>query len=59
MMPWKGIKHKDVGEELDGSEFHSDTLHELDSGESLPESPNDGDFFLKTDEHRLYIYFNE
>ena len=58
-MVWKGIKHKSIGEELDGAEFHSEILHELDSGVTLPETPNDGDFFLKTDEHRLYIYFEE
>jgi len=55
-MPWKGIKHVGVGESLDSAEWAAEDLHELDSGETLPETPNAGDFYYKTDEKRLYIY---
>ncbi|GAH18022.1 unnamed protein product [marine sediment metagenome] len=58
-MAWKGIKHTDVGNELDKTEFHSEELHELDNGTELPETANDGDFFYKTNEHKLYIYVSE
>ena len=58
-MAWKGIKHNTVGEELDSTEFHSEELHELANGAELPETANDGDFFFKTDEHRLYIWKQE
>ena len=53
---WKGIKHKDIGEELDSGEFHSETLHELPNGEELPESGEGGDLFLKSDEGRIYMF---
>lgn len=55
-MAWKGIKHTSVGEELDSSEWESDELHEIENGSTLPPTANDGDFFYKSDEHRLYIY---
>lgn len=56
-MAWKGITHKAVGEELTDAEFHGEELHELQSGTTLPTTGNnDGDFFFKTDEHRLYIW---
>ena len=55
-MVWKGIKHNNVGVELDSVEFHSETLHELDNGITLPPTANNGDFFFKTDENRLYIW---
>ena len=58
-MPWKGIKHKAVGEELDSSEFHSETLHELPNGEELPETGESGDLFLKTNDGRIYMYIEE
>ena len=54
----KVVKHVDVGEELNSTEFHGEELHVFDSGTTLPESPEEGDIFLKTDEHRLYIYIN-
>lgn len=55
-MSWKGIKHNQVGEQLDSTEFHSEELHELQNGTELPETANGGDLFLKTDEGRVYIY---
>jgi len=59
-MTWKGIKHNQVGEALDSAEFHSEELHELQNGTELPETGNnDGDFYFKTDEHRLYIWKQE
>jgi len=58
-MAWKGIKHIDVGEELDSAEFHSEELHELDSGTELPTTPNDYDLFIKIDEKHLYINIPE
>lgn len=59
-MPWKGIKHNQVGEELDSTEFHSEDLHELQSGTTLPPTENnDGDFYYKTDTHRLYMWKQE
>jgi len=58
-MAWKGIKHISVGEEMTQAEYEAETGHEIAKGISLPETANDGDFFLKTDEHRLYIYIQE
>ena len=58
-MAWKGIKHINVGEELDSAEWAGEELHELDSGTALPSAPNNYDLFLKTDEKRLYIYIPE
>lgn len=55
-MAWKGIKHTDVGEVLDKTEFHSEELHELEHGASLPETGNDGDFFYNTTDKHLYIW---
>ena len=55
-MAWKGIKHISVGDGIEKTEWEGDELHEIDSGATLPESPNNYDLFLKTDEGRLYIY---
>ena len=55
----KVIVHKNVGLGLDEEEYHSDDAHELPNGEELPETASEGDLFLKTDEHRLYIYIEE
>ena len=59
-MAWKGIKHKAVGDEMTRPEFESEEAHEIQNGETLPPTGNnDGDFYFKTDEHRLYIYIEE
>lgn len=62
-MAWKGIKHRDaattVGEEVDSTEWADEEIHELANGTSLPGTASDGDFFFKTDEHRLYIWKEE
>lgn len=55
-MPWNGIKHKEVGESLDSEEFHSEELHELSQGETLPETGSNGDFFFLTTDGHLYIW---
>ena len=56
-MAWKGIKHADVGEGIENSdEWMAEELHELANGTELPETASDGDFYFKTDEHRLYIW---
>lgn len=55
-MSWKGIKHNQVGEELNSDEFHSEELHELAQGEALPEEGNNGDFFFLTEDGHLYIW---
>ena len=58
-MAWKGIKHISVGGEMTQVEYEAETGHQIASGTSLPETANDGDLFLKTDEHRIYIYVQE
>lgn len=52
----KGIKHKDVGEDLSRTEFEADDSHELESGTSFPGSPVEKDRFYRTDLHQWYIY---
>jgi hypothetical protein len=59
-MAWKGIKHKTVGEQIDDeAEWTAEDLHEIANGTELPSTGNDGDFYFKTDEHRLYIWKEE
>ena len=52
----KTIKHKTAGESLTKLEFEDVELHEIDSGTTLPPTATEGDLYLKTDEHSLYIY---
>jgi len=52
----KGIKHKDIGEDLSRTEFEADDSHELESGTSFPGSPVEKDRFYRTDLHKWYIY---
>lgn len=52
----KGIKHKDIGEDLSRTEFEADDSHELESGTSFPGSPVEKDRFYRTDLHEWYIY---
>ncbi len=58
-MAWKGIKHIDVGDDIYKTEYHAEDAHELAQGVTLPETANEGDFYYKTDEKRLYIYISE
>ena len=51
----KGIKHVDIGDELTKVEYHSEDVHELANGVTLPETPTEADLFYKTDDNHLYI----
>lgn len=55
----KGIKHIDVGDDLTKLEYHDDEAHEIANGNTLPESPDEGDLFFKTDDKHLYIAITE
>ena len=57
-MTWKGIKHNSVGAEMTSVEFHSDELHEIEKGDELPETGNEGDFYFNTADGHLYIWKN-
>lgn len=52
----KGIKHKDIGEDLSRTEFEADDSHELEGGTSFPGSPVEKDRFYRTDLHKWYIW---
>lgn len=52
----KGIKHKDIGQELTEVEWEADDSHELESGTSFPGSPTEKDRYYRSDEHKWYIY---
>jgi hypothetical protein len=50
-----GIKHSDVGGELSKTEWEGEETHELEKGDTLPESPSASQLFFKTDDNHLYL----